>query len=255
MKLGVNLFLGLLTLCTLFAAVEGAAQAEEVAKFPSGYFQCERVLSHDQSLQLMQLMQASYAKLSSLSSPFVQESISASLGISEVSQGVARFQKPGRMSWQYEAPNKQLFLVRDQTVWFYQADEKQVLIDRFQEVLLSELPVAFLLGVGNLTRDFVLISGCSTAAGAKSQDEVIMLHLRERKKAKVDGESSQGMESFKLLTDTTSKLPLGVEVVDLGGNTTRILLRKLEQNPELTDKIFEPDFPRGIDLIDRRPKE
>jgi len=189
-------------------------------------------------------VQKAYAGVSSLTSTFRQESTLAALGTAETSKGEMWFAKPGKMTWHYTSPEEQLFVVRDKTVWLYQVSEKQVIIDNFVDILLTDLPVAFLMGIGDLERDFVLDSLCSSPDG-------VVLDLRQRKQEK-GSDSERGLKGFKLLIDPQSYLPRGASVMDVGGNVTSIVFDKVKANAAVPDDRFAAPSLKGVDVQDRR---
>ncbi|MFO0002307.1 MAG: LolA family protein, partial [bacterium] len=69
------------------------------------------------------------------------------------------------MRWRYESPEIQEFGIAGSEVVLYQETDKQVIVDAASSVLLSDLPVSFLLGLGNLKRDFTLLESCKGEGG------------------------------------------------------------------------------------------
>lgn len=189
-------------------------------------------------------VQKAYAGVASLNSTFRQESTLAALGTAETSKGEMWFAKPGKMAWHYKAPEEQLFVVRDKTVWLYQVTEKQVIIDNFVDILLTDLPVAFLMGLGDLERDFVLESLCTSPDG-------VVLDLRQRRQER-SGEGERGLKGFKVLIDPQTFLPRGASVMDVGGNVTSIVFDKVKANASVSDDRFAAPSLKGLDVQDRR---
>ena len=215
--------------------------------FPSRAFVCGTTLGRGEIAEVQEKVQKAYGGLATFRASFVQESSSGALGVAEESTGTVDLQKPGRMRWHYTAPDEQIFLVRDKTVWFYQKRERQLVIDEFRQMLISELPVAFLMGIGNLARDFVVEKGCTT-------DKGITLALRENAAKSKGGEKHGESEevSFTLLVDRQEFIPRGISLIDAGGNNTAIYFSHYEVNPTVGLPTFEPEFPKGVDVIDRR---
>ena len=189
---------------------------------------------------LSDAVQKNYASISSLQAHFEQDSYLAALDTSEASSGSVWFKKPGLMRWNYETPEKQVFLIREHTVWYYQDLEKQLLIDDLGEMLLSDLPVSFLFGIGNLSRDFEALKVCRSASGR-------VLTLRPR------NATSNELKEFDLLIDRDAALPRGARVIDSSGNVTAIELRNVETDQSIEAAVFEANFPKGIDISDKRP--
>ena len=196
---------------------------------------------------LIDKAQARYQEVGSLRAKFYQYSFLAAMDTSELSSGKVSFLKPGKMRWDYEQPEKQIFLVKDEVLWFYQESEKQVAINDFKEVLISDLPVAFLMGLGNLRDAFTLKDACRNQEGV-----VLSLRSKAERGKPHEEKSREELLGFKLLVNPATYLPIGAEVAHVGGNLTSILLTDLELGVALENALFEPAFPQGTDVNDLR---
>jgi outer membrane lipoprotein carrier protein len=194
-----------------------------------------------QSTELLAQVQKSYSKTRSLKAQFTQESYLAALDLSEMSTGEVWFEKPGKMKWNYRQPDEQTFLVDRETLWFYQKSEGQLLIDQLEKVLLTDLPVSFLLGLGDVTKDFNVQSACKTGEG-------VLLVLARKSR----GEERDELAGFDLLVSEKSHQPIGARVKDVAGNITSFIFSNTEYDKVLENKLFAASFPKGIDIIDRR---
>lgn len=199
-------------------------------------------LPRAQSEEVLRKVQERYKTISSMSAAFYQDSYLKALEVSETSAGQVWFLRPGKMKWHYKDPEEQIFTVKDNTLWLYQIAEKQVVIDEFKNVLITDLPVAFLLGMGNLQRDFKLVSACRN-------DDLVVLTLNPQRK-KEQGE--QDLQQFQLLVGGDTYLPHGAKVTDMGGNATSILFNKLTFDAPLKEDLFATEFPKGTDIDDKR---
>ncbi len=208
-------------------------------------FECNTPMPSAMASELLGKTQAAYNELKGLRATFQQYSWLAALDQGESSGGIVSFMKQGNMRWEYAYPEEQVFLIREHTLWLYQKELNQVVIDKFEKVLISDLPVAFLMGIGDLKKDFNLGESCRN-----SESFVFALEPLARK-----GSDSQ-LKKFLLLVDSVTFLPRGARVVDAGGNTTEIVLSALQPNPaDLQEKTFEATFPDGVDITDRREGE
>jgi len=206
--------------------------------------QCSEKVSQAEAEAVIDRVQRKYASVKAMKAAFFQHSYLAALDTAELSSGSVWLQKPGRMKWVYREPEEQTFLVRDATLWLYQPADKQLLIHDFKEVLLTDLPVAFLMGIGDLRRDFTLRSACRNQEGI-----VLDLAPAEKRKAKEE------LQGFKLLIDRALDFPRGAEVTHVGGNSTAILLEDVTFDPPVDAKTFEASFPPGTDVNDMRGKQ
>lgn len=190
------------------------------------------------------LVQKRYSELSSFKASFEQSSSLAALETEEQSSGDVFFSKPGKMRWNYAKPEEQVFVLNDQTLWLYQKESNQVMIDNLSHVLISDLPVAFLLGIGDLTRDFSVEKSCESPSG-------VVLELNQ-KRANKDGDNEEKLKGFKLLIEPRTFEPKGAYVEDVGGNVTAIVFNDLKLGAKIDSATFNPNFPKGVDVQDRR---
>ena len=200
----------------------------------------ESTLKTDLALATLKKVQTRYQALDSMHARFTQHSVLAALDASELSSGKVTFKKTGKMRWDYEKPEAQTFITNGEQVWLYQPYERQVIIDDIRQMVLTELPVSFLLGIGDLDRDFTLRSAC------RSRDGVV-LSLQ----AKGKGEDSE-LQDLKLLIDPKTNLPSGASINDTVGNQNAFVFDNLKTDVAVNPKEFLPEFPAGIDTIDRR---
>ncbi len=208
-------------------------------------FDCQKsgALLKEEADKIASRVQSEYATIRSLEGSFTQESYLSALEVSESSTGTMAFRKPGRMRWDYVTPEAQSFVVKDSRLDLYQPVENQLIIDEFSKILISDLPVAFIMGIGDLTKDFELNGACTSPDG-------VVLDLTPKSKGSSPSESE--LKRFKLLVNPSSHLPIGARIMDVGGNITSILLSGITKDPELNENRFSLEIPKGTDVIDRR---
>jgi outer membrane lipoprotein carrier protein len=193
---------------------------------------------------LLSKIQNAYTGVRTLTAEFAQSSTLAALDTSETSTGSMYFEKPGRMRWHYTNPEEQFFTLRDSALWLYNPADKSVVIEKVAEAFISDLPVAFIMGVGNLARDFDLKTACAL-------DGETLLELTPRKgngPAKRDDQ----LRGFTLIVGKEDLLPRGARIVDVSGNVTSLRLSRLAVNRDLPKDVFSTKVPPGTDINDRR---
>ena len=238
LKRTLTLAIYCLFFCEISFAQQPSSAIEEDAFF------CKTPVSQQEGERITGQAQAAYSALHALQARFTQRSFLAALDHSEVSSGEVWFLKQGRMKWQYQTPEPQTFLVQDHTLWLYQPQLNQVIIDQFDKLFISDLPVAFLLGMGNIKEDFLLLKACRNTGS-------YVLELEPRKTG-TQGASEQ-LKRFVLRVSPDSYLPAGARVFDAGGNTTSIVLDSAIADPaSVKESMFIPAFPGGTDISDRR---
>ena len=208
---------------------------------PTSSFVCTKPLALEQAQSAAKKTEQDYRSLTTLTAQFVQVSYFAGLEKQERSQGKLRFLKPGRMDWDYAAPEPQRFVSDGDTLWYYQPAMNQVTLANFREAFSSDLPVSFLLGIGSLSKAFDVKSGCVTSRGT-------LLTLTPK-------ESDPSLADFKLLISAKDFRPVGAKIADVGGNETTIELFEIENTQNLVPASFHFDVPRGVDVIDKRDSQ
>src|SRR5215468_339703 len=105
--------------------------------------------------EIVNKLQVRYDSTAGFRADFQQEVESATLGQKVESRGSVVFKKPGRMRWEFTEP-KQTLVSDGKFFWFYQPAENQVIKTPFQQAFSSNTPASFLLGVGQLAKDFTV---------------------------------------------------------------------------------------------------
>jgi outer membrane lipoprotein carrier protein len=228
----------------LFLAVCLAAALPHAANAQSRAFDCLEGKKGSGAIKLSEV-QARYQATNSIEADFEQDSYLASLDMSEASSGKMYFEKPGKMKWDYLSPEQQTFLLNKSTAYFFQPNEKQLVIDELSSILITDLPVAFIMGLGNLDKDFNMVSSCKAALGD-------VLTLKPKLQKADDGVS---IKELKLLVKQGDHFPAGGRVTDTSGNVTAVVFQQTKINVSHKASLFDPDFPSGIDVHDKRKEK
>jgi outer membrane lipoprotein carrier protein len=234
------------SLCSLLALFVIGIGSDAVAQLKSFECKTDSALVQPQARALIEKVQKQYAGIESMSGGFHQDSFVAALDEGEQSSGEMVFAKPGKMRWSYKQPRPQEVIVREGELWMYQPDKGQVMIDDIGAVLLSALPISFLMGIGNVTRDFDLVSACRGLDG-------VIIKLVPHGKSGAGRDEREGLEGFDLLVDEGKSLPKGAKITSVGGNVTAIVFENLQLNRSLGGaERFVLEYPKGVDILDRR---
>jgi outer membrane lipoprotein carrier protein len=101
--------------------------------------------------QIARAFQLRYASLHTLETAFLERYREGKQDV-QVESGKAWFRRPGRMRWEYEAPEKKLFLVDGKHAWFYVPADRTVTRTPVKESEDWHTPIALLAGRANLSR-------------------------------------------------------------------------------------------------------
>lgn len=173
--------------------------------------------------------------------------------------GVAYFRRPGKMRWEYESPEKNLFLVDGKTAWFYVPADHTATRAPAKESSDWRTPLALLAGEMKLSRVCVRVDVAVHEIPDTPGDVVLDCHLR--------GESIPGGKSVAPTPDSDGLQDAGaeeavyLEVAPATGDLARVLVRqkggvsvdfKFEGwrfDPPLPDSFFRFDVPQGVAIV------
>ncbi|MGB7947947.1 MAG: outer membrane lipoprotein carrier protein LolA, partial [Candidatus Binatia bacterium] len=150
--------------------------------------------------------------------------------------GKLTFKRPGKMLWRYEEPKGQFVLADGKNLYFYQPEQNQVIKSPLKNAFRSDIPLSFLLGIGDLKRDFN-----ATLKGIEENQYVLLLEPR--------GESGGFSEVLVGVSRTTSDL-LWVSVRDAVNNLTTIRLSGMRKGVGVQESLFQFEIPEGADLVE-----
>jgi len=100
---------------------------------------------------IAQRLQAHYRHIQSLRAVFL-ERYSEGPREAKIESGTVYFRRPGRMRWEYEAPEKKLFMSDGKTAWFYVPTDHTVTRAPVKESSDWRTPLALLTGKADLSR-------------------------------------------------------------------------------------------------------
>ncbi|MEY4167872.1 MAG: LolA family protein [Blastocatellia bacterium] len=129
--------------------------------------------------RLVDNLQDKYNRLTSLSAAFVQ--IHTEPGDrARRESGRLLLRKPGRMRWDYDGPEKKLYLSDGKSVYEYVATDGYATRMSLRESDDWRAPFAFLLGRGNLRRDFSRIEFDSESPGRAGNRVLRLIPKKEQ---------------------------------------------------------------------------
>src|SRR5512144_2523487 len=110
----------------------------------------------DQAAGLARKVQAYYEATRDLEARFQQTYTYAGFGRRQVSSGTLRVKKPGMMRWDYEKPTAKTIAVKGSRLVQWEPEENQAYVDEKFDASAMSAAVTFLLGKGELAREFDL---------------------------------------------------------------------------------------------------
>jgi outer membrane lipoprotein carrier protein len=162
--------------------------------------------------------------------------------------GVAYFGKPGKMRWEYESPEANLYIVDGKWSWFYVPADHTVTRVRAKQSADTRTPFALLAGEMKVSRF------CKSVAAEKSvrpsdPDSVVL-----KCSLLTTGAADAPSGSYVLfeLRESTGELRR-VVVADPGGVQVEFQFANWEYNPRVADATFRFSPPPGVAIVDGDP--
>jgi outer membrane lipoprotein carrier protein len=144
------------------------------------------------------------------------------------------YRKPGRMRWEFAAPQIETIVSDGVTLYDYDPGLNQVIETPLEKAFKSNGAAAFVLGVGNLERDF-------RAAPVASAPADGLNHVVLRPKA--------GGDPIELGLDPQTANIVTLTLTDGLGNTTFLRFSEISGNPALAPSLFAFTPPAGADIV------
>jgi outer membrane lipoprotein carrier protein len=185
----------------------------------------------DQAEALARKVQGFYEATRDLEARFQQTYTYAGFGRRQVSSGVLKVKKPGMMRWDYEKPTAKTIAVKGARLVQYEPEERQAYVDEKFDASAMSAAVTFLLGKGDLAREFHLSLG-----------EAGTLVLRPK-------EPDPRVEAIALTVGPNGEVT-ATRVTDGAGNVNEVKLTDVRRNPGLPEGAFDVKLPKDVRRID-----
>jgi outer membrane lipoprotein-sorting protein len=173
-----------------------------------------------------------------------------------VEAGIAYFRRPGKMRWEYRAPEKNLFLVDGKTAWFYVPADHTATRVPAKVSTDWRTPLALLAGEMKVSR---VCARVRAALGEKIEapgDVMLQCDLRGAGTASPDpnapGTRPPGGESgetvFFEIIKKTGEL-VGIIVKDPGGVGIEFHFSNWQNDSPVDDSLFHFRVPQGVAIV------
>lgn len=187
---------------------------------------------------LIEGLQRKYSRMQGLDADFIQ-TFYGSDGRVIREAGHLFLKRPGKARWEYTTPEPKLFISDGKNVFFYVQGETTATRSSIKETVDPQIPFLFLLGRGNLRRDFSRIETATgeTAVGAGNQ----VLRLFPKR----------APEEFKQLLVEVSPATFEVRrmvIFERSGARMDFLLTNVRENSISPDSRFQFSPPPGVTI-------
>jgi outer membrane lipoprotein carrier protein len=171
-------------------------------------------------------------RTSDLRARFVQSYRSGTLGREIRERGTLSLKRPGRMRWDYEAPERKTFVSDGRSFYFYVPADRQVIVKDQRDA--TGVAGLLLAGTGEPLQPF-------TPSLEDAPAGLWRLRLVPR-------QPDPEMEELRLDVDASFRLR-AVELLDAQGNRSRFEFEDVRENVGLKDALFRFEIPAGVEVI------
>jgi outer membrane lipoprotein carrier protein len=198
--------------------------------------QSSRAAESTSTEAIVDALQRTYDATVDFVADFRQETDVKTLGRSLKASGKVSFKRPGKMLWNYETPKGQFVLADGKHLYFYQPEQNQVIKSPLKNAFRGDIPLSFLLGLGNLKKDF--------NASLKASDEGQNVLRLEPK-----GEAGGHNEILVGVSKSSSDI-VWVSVRDAANNLTTLRFSNMRKGVGIKDSLFQLQIPNGADVVE-----
>lgn len=197
----------------------------------------------DQAKPLTHLLEEHYRRPRTLQAVFL-ERFNEGKKQERVESGTVYFRRPGQMRWDYDSPEKKLFLVDGKTTWFYVPYDRTVTKSPVKESSDWRTPLSLLTGKADLSRMCSKID-LASQPGIPNGHAV----LRCVPKGQKDAPSQEAYTEVLLEVDTSSGELARIEIHQPGGIDLEYRFGNWQTDIPLTADLFKFQIPIGVAIV------
>jgi len=216
------------------------------------------VVAHDVGPDVKQLVnrfESRYRSARTLQATFL-ERYSENGHLVGAEAGTAYFRRPGKMRWEYEAPEKNLFLVDGKTVWFYVPADHTATRVPAKVSTDWRTPLALLAGEMKVSRLCARVQFATHEEIESPGDVMLRCEPRGAGNKSKEPKPSETMTPggkageaiFFEIAKTTGAL-VRVAVRDPGGVRIEFLFANWQADPPVDDSLFHFHAPAGVAIV------
>ena len=185
-------------------------------------------------------LQKKYSQVRDLRMEFIQ-SYKSPRRAAKTETGTLVLKRPGMMRWEYKTPIEKLFVSNGKTVLFYLPQERQLQKTKVKESRDQRIPFLFLLGKGNLKRDFSKVEWASDEKAFFQGNRVILAYPKK------------GIDEFARILMEFSPQTFQLQrvtVFDVDGTTSEFVFTNIQQDLGTATEMFDFKVPPGTEVIE-----
>ena len=198
-----------------------------------------------QAAALTARMEARYRAARTLQATFLERYLDNARLLRNES-GIAYFRRPGKMRWEYEAPEKDLFLVDGKSAWFYVPADHTVTRVPAKQSTDFRTPIALLAGEMKVSRVCARVELAVSEKPEKEGNAVLRCVLRGAEDRKLTN-GSEDVVFFEEVPDSGELARIVVRQSD--GVQIEFRFTNWQFDPPLPASMFRFDVPPGVAIV------
>jgi len=148
--------------------------------------------------------------------------------------GTVYYQKPGRVRFEFGDPQPETIVSDGNLLYDYDPGLNQVMETPLKNAIKTQAAAAFLLGVGNVQRDFK-----AKRPASQSNDDLNHVLLTPR----------NGGDDIEIGLDPHTMNIMSLRLADALGNVTELHFNDIQTNIPIEASRFEFKAPDGVDVV------
>ena len=179
-------------------------------------------------------IQKAYENINDIKGSFTQKSHIKDLKRIDIYGGEFFIKRPHKMKWEYKGKTPQEVIISNNEILIYQKKEKQAFRGKFDRATYGQAPIALLSGFGRIQEEFDVSNknGRLFLKPKKPMGNIVSVEI----------ETSEDEFPIKSFVINDSRL-----------NRIEIILKDVEINTGLEDRLFELSLPKGVNVYEHNP--
>jgi outer membrane lipoprotein carrier protein len=175
--------------------------------------------------------------------------------------GTAFFRRPGKMRWEYEAPEKDLFLVDGKTAWFYVPSDRTATRVPAKQSADWRTPLALLAGEMKVSRVCAHVDLAPNERFLNENDVVLRCRVKGASSGEKNGKDSNGEDDSLAAPAGGQNDVVLFEIDRRSGELARLIVRQSggvevefrfenwHLDPPLPESLFKFEVPTGVAIV------
>ena len=166
--------------------------------------------------------------------------------------GTAYFGRPGRMRWEYESPERNLYVVDGKWSWFYVPEDHTVTRTRARESSDWRTPLALLAGEMKVARICARVESAKGKEPVEAGGAVLRCQLRrsDSSRAASGNAAAEPDSDVWFEVDQETGELFRILVADPGGVQVEFRFAGWRFDPRLDEALLRFEPPRGVAIVD-----